>query len=146
MSDEQGRPGEDPAQWPLGRLLSTAARLVERDWDGWLAGHGVTHAGLLALHALQDGPLTQRQVAAASRVQEQTMSRVLDRLQRSGHVTRRRDEQDRRRLVVEATPDGLDVLTAVVRAGVSDELVTAHLDDAPSFRAELVRLVEALRA
>ena len=47
---------------------------------GWLATHDLTHAGLLALHALQAGPLTQRQLAAANRVEEQTMSRVVARL------------------------------------------------------------------
>ena len=83
-----GGPGDPggPADWSLGRLLSTAARLVEHDWNAWLAERGLTHAGLLALHALDEGPLTQRRLAAASRVEEQTMSRVLDRLERTGHV------------------------------------------------------------
>src|SRR5512133_1871829 len=64
--------------WSLGRLLSTAARLVEHDWNSWLASHELTHAALLALHALRHGPLTQRQLAAANRVEEQTMSRALN--------------------------------------------------------------------
>ena len=55
----QDVPG-DAAEWPLGRLLSTAARLVEQDWNSWLAGRGMTHAGLLALHMLGTGPHTQR--------------------------------------------------------------------------------------
>jgi MarR family transcriptional regulator, organic hydroperoxide resistance regulator len=67
----------DLDDWSLGRLLSTAARLIEHDWNDWLAKHDLTHAGLLALQALQGGPLTQRQLAAANRVEEQTMSRVV---------------------------------------------------------------------
>ena len=76
----------DAADWSLGRLLSTAARMIEHDWNAWLATHDLTHAGLLALHALEDGPLTQRKLAAASRVEEQTMSRVVARLERAGYV------------------------------------------------------------
>lgn len=138
-----GGPGdpEGPADWSLGRLLSTAARLVEHDWNAWLAGRGLTHAGLLALHALDEGPLTQRRLAAASRVEEQTMSRVLDRLARTGHVERRRDTVDRRRLVVSLTPSGRDVLGQIRAADIADVLVAEHLQDPAAFRTELVRLV-----
>jgi MarR family transcriptional regulator, organic hydroperoxide resistance regulator len=133
-----------PESWSLGRLLSTAARLVEHEWNGWLAERGITHAGLLALDALDEGPLTQRQAAAASRVEEQTMSRVLDRLQRTGHVERRRDTVDRRRLVVTLTPSGREVLDQIRTADIADILVADHLDDAVAFRAELVRLIGAI--
>jgi DNA-binding MarR family transcriptional regulator len=132
-----------PPDWSLGRLLSTAARLVEHDWNAWLSERGLTHAGLLALDALEAGPLTQRQLAAASRVEEQTMSRVLERLQRTGHVERRRDTVDRRRLVVTLTHSGREVLGEIRAADVADVLVSAHLADPDTFRAELVRLVSA---
>jgi DNA-binding MarR family transcriptional regulator len=135
-----------PEGWSLGRLLSTAARLVEHEWNGWLAERGITHAGLLALDALDAGPLTQRRVAAASRVEEQTMSRVLDRLQRTGHVERRRDTVDRRRLVVSLTPRGRAVLDQIRTADIADVLVADHLRDAAAFRAELVRLIGAISA
>jgi len=134
-------PPGGPADWSLGRLLSTAARLVEHDWNAWLAERGLTHAGLLALHALDEGPLTQRRLAAASRVEEQTMSRVLDRLARTGHVERRRDTVDRRRLVVSLTPSGRDVLGQIRATDIADVLVAEHLQDPAAFRAELVRLV-----
>ncbi len=135
-----------PQTWSLGRLLSTAARLVEHEWNAWLAERGITHAGLLALDALGAGPLTQRAVAAASRVEEQTMSRVLDRLQRTGHVERRRDTVDRRRLVVTLTPTARQVLDQIRTADIADILVADHLDDAVAFRAELVRLIGAISA
>jgi DNA-binding MarR family transcriptional regulator len=137
-------PADGPETWSLGRLLSTAARLVEHDWNAWLADRGITHAGLLALDALAAGPLTQRRLAAASRVEEQTMSRVLDRLARTGHVERRRDTVDRRRLVVSLTASGQDVLDQIRSADIADVLVAAHLDDPAAFRAELVRLVAAV--
>jgi DNA-binding MarR family transcriptional regulator len=137
-------PDSGPQGWSLGRLLSTAARLVEHEWNAWLAERGLTHAGLLALDALDGGPLTQRQAAAASRVEEQTMSRVLDRLQRTGHVERHRDTVDRRRLVVTLTPSGREVLDQIRTTDIADVLVADHLDDAAAFRAELVRLIGAI--
>ncbi len=134
---------DGPQSWSLGRLLSTAARMVEHDWNAWLAEQGITHAGLLALDALEAGPLGQRQLAAASRVEEQTMSRVLDRLVRTGHVERRRDTVDRRRLVVSLTPQGRRTLGDIRAADIADALVADRLSDPTGFRAELVRLVAA---
>jgi MarR family transcriptional regulator, organic hydroperoxide resistance regulator len=141
---EDGSGGGGPDTWSLGRLLSTAARLVEHDWNAWLADRGLTHAGLLALDALEQGALTQRQLAAASRVEEQTMSRVLDRLARTGHVERRRDTVDRRRLVVSLTRSGRDALDAIKSTDVADVLVAEHLVDPARFREELLRLVVAI--
>jgi DNA-binding MarR family transcriptional regulator len=140
--DSSGHDGPD--RWSLGRLLSTAARLVEHDWNAWLAERGLTHAGLLALDALEEGALTQRRLAAASRVEEQTMSRVLDRLERTGHVERRRDTVDRRRLVVTLTPSGRHVLDQIKSTDIADVLVAEHLADPAAFREELLRLVMAI--
>jgi DNA-binding MarR family transcriptional regulator len=117
---------------------------VEHDWNAWLAERGLTHAGLLALDALEGGALTQRQLAAASRVEEQTMSRVLDRLARTGHVERRRDTVDRRRLVVSLTRPGRDVLDQINSTDIAEILVAEHLADPAAFRQELVRLVTAI--
>jgi len=39
----------DRGQWPTGRLLSTAARLVEQAWNARLREHGVSHAGMIVL-------------------------------------------------------------------------------------------------
>lgn len=135
----------DTEDWSLGRLLSTAARLIEHDWNAWLATHDLTHAGLLALHALQSGPLTQRSLAAASRVEEQTMSRVVARLERAGYVSRERDPSDRRRLVIARTAHGSQVFAAVQAEEVSDQLVERWIADRQQFRAELVRLVASTR-
>lgn len=140
-----GVPG-DAAEWPLGRLLSMAARLVEQDWNNWLASRGITHAGLLALHVLRTGPHTQRELAAASMVEEQTMSRVLDRLEREGHVTRDRDPADRRRLVVRPTQAGLRAYRDAIEADVANTIIIRHLDEPEAFRRMLVSLIASLLA
>jgi DNA-binding MarR family transcriptional regulator len=130
----------------MGRLLSTAARLIEHEWNAALAGLDLTHAGLLTLHALVEGPHTQRQLAGLSHVEEQTMSRVLDRLERSGYVTRERDTRDRRRLLVELTPYGEAAYRNAVDSGTADALVSDRVADPERFRADLVELVRRLLA
>ena len=138
-----GRAGAAP-EWSLGRLLSMAARLVEQDWNNWLASRGMTHAGLLALHVLGTGPHTQRELATASMVEEQTMSRVLDRLERAGHVTRQRDPADRRRLIVRATAAGQQAYRAAIDADVANTIVADRLDEPEAFRRMLIQLIVSL--
>lgn len=130
------------AHWPLGRLLSTAARLVEHDWNVVLARHELTHAGLVVLMALESGPLTQRELAAASRVEQQTMTRVLARLERTGHVQRSRDATDRRRRIVSLTDAGRAAVQTVARSDLAERLVADRVSDPELFRDELVRLLQ----
>ena len=140
---DRSETGSIASGWPLGRLLSTAARQVEHDWNAALAEHELTHAGLVVLSALQDGALTQRELASASRVEQQTMSRVLSRLERTGHVRRAPDASDRRRRVVTLTPLGRRTLRTVTRSDMADRLVADRIKDPVRFRAELERLVRA---
>ncbi len=99
-------PGDDIETWPTGRLLSSAARLVEHEWNAHLAQWGLNHASIAVLHILMAGPLTQRELATAVQVEDQTMSRIVERLERSTYIERRRDEGDRRRLAVSLTTQG----------------------------------------
>lgn len=130
----------DSRDWPTGRLLSTAARLVEHAWNERLAAHGLTHAGVIALHVLGDGPLPQTQLAGRCRVEDQTMSRTLERLERDGYVTRDRDTQDRRRILVTRTAEGTEALAAASR-GEAD--LVGDLPDEDAFRAQLVGIIRA---
>jgi DNA-binding MarR family transcriptional regulator len=103
----------DPiASWPIGRLLSTAARLVEHAWAEALEERGLSHAGLIVLHLLDAGALTQTALARGARVESQTMSRTIDRLEKSGHVVRTADPLDRRRHRIARTGQGDAALDA----------------------------------
>lgn len=94
-------------EWPLGRLLSAAARSVERDWDERLRAIGLPHAALIALDILiRTGPTGADTLARTARVQPQTMSRTLERMERDGLVERTPHPADRRRRVVSATEHG----------------------------------------
>jgi DNA-binding MarR family transcriptional regulator len=94
-------------QWPLGRLLSAAARSVERDWDERLRAIGLSHAAVVAIDILiRTGPTGADTIARTARVQPQTMSRTLERMERDGLVERTPHPADRRRRVVSVTPAG----------------------------------------
>jgi len=106
----------DPIEsWPIGRLLSTAARLVEHAWQEALEQRDLTHAGLIALHLLDAGDLDQTDLAHRARVEAQTMSRTVDRLERAGFVERTSHPADRRRRYVARTEAG-DLALEATRA------------------------------
>lgn len=98
---------EPAEQWPLGRLLSAAARAVEREWDERLRAIGLSHAVLVAIDILlRTGPTGADTIARTARVQPQTMSRTLERAERDGLVARTAHPEDRRRRVVSVTDAG----------------------------------------
>jgi MarR family transcriptional regulator, organic hydroperoxide resistance regulator len=135
---------DDPADWPTGRLLSTAARFVEHRWNEGLARFGLTHAGFGVLAHLLQGPLSQHQVAELTKVEDQTMSRTLDRLERAGHVERLQDPGDRRRRLVSLTGSGREAFTTVARSGLDLDLVderVAAVCDLDDFRRGLLALL-----
>jgi DNA-binding MarR family transcriptional regulator len=137
---------DDLATWPTGRLLSTAARLVEQRWNEGLAAFGLTHAGFGVLAHLMAGPLSQHEVAALTKVEDQTISRTLDRLEREGHVERVQDTADRRRRLVSLTGAGHEAFVTVARSGLDlrlvDERIAEHCD-LGDFRAALLALLRS---
>ncbi len=106
MSPPSQQPDQRADHWPVGRLLSVAARRVERAWDAHLTTWDLNHASLPVLVHLTVRDLSQRELADACGVTEQTMSRVVARLERAGYVSRARDADDRRRHVIALTDDG----------------------------------------
>ncbi len=139
-------PADGPLEtWATGRLLSTAARLVEHAWDAHLSRWGLNHASFAVLWMLEAGPRTQRQLAASATVQAQTMSRVLDRLERLGYVQRVRSESDRRRVLVSLTPAGRRARGAAHDEGIAEGLVGDGVPDLEQLRTALVQLVRHLR-
>jgi len=135
--------GEGISDWPTGRLLSTAARLVEHAWVEVLDELGLTHAGLIVLHLLGDGPFSQRELARSARVETQTMSRTLERLEREGYVTRARDPKDARKHLVTRTEAG----TAAWRAARSREAdLFPPLSQHDVLRGSLLEIIDAVAA
>jgi DNA-binding MarR family transcriptional regulator len=134
-------PGDDLDGWPTGRLLSAAARLVEHAWNAHLARWDLNHAGLAVLHVLLGGPLTQRELATRVQVEDQTISRTLERLERSSYVERHRDPTDRRRIVVSLTQRGRATCLRAGDAGVAEGFFAALEDDLEPLRRALTAIV-----
>lgn len=132
---------DEMAVWPTGRLLSMASRLVEHTWIERLDALGLTHAGLIALDFLQTDSLSQRELAGRARVQEQTMSRTIERLEREGLVTREADPADGRKRTVATTPEGTRRWTAA--RTIEDDLFPKAADDS-ALRSELLALIATL--
>ena len=130
-------------QWPTNRLLSTAARLVEHAWNEELASLGVTHAGVMALDVLHSkGSMTQAQLAQEVRVQAQTMGKTLHRLEAHGHISRAKNERDRRSHVVSISPVGEGVLERA--AHIEQGLLGGGQDSDEEFRCRLVEIISSL--
>ena len=138
---QQGPPQD---HWPVGRMLSAAARRIERAWDAHLASWDLNHASLPVLVHLSMSPMSQRQLADACGVTEQTMSRVVARLARTGYVTRRPHDEDRRRHVVAITEAGAAALAACADPTPAQQAVLGHLPpDRRALLDELMREVVA---
>jgi len=121
--------GDPPEVWPTGRLLSAAARRVERAWDAYLARWSLSHASLPVLAVLVGGDLSQREIAAHLGVTEQSMSRMVAGLERSGYVQRSRDPADRRRRTVHITAVGRQALRELNLRDAIDSLVGHDLSE-----------------
>lgn len=135
-----------PETWPTGRLLSAAARRVERAWDVYLQQWNLSHASVPVLVVLARGSLSQREIAAQMHVTEQAIGRVLRGLQDNGYLTRERHPGDRRRHVVALTPSGREALRALDHAQSVEALIGTSLtpEETAELRVLLIRMLADL--
>jgi DNA-binding MarR family transcriptional regulator len=136
---------DDVSRWPTGRLLSAAARRVEREWNLRLEEWQLTHSSFPVLVFLAESDRSQRELAAAMGVTEQTTSRMLARLERAGYVARRLHPGDRRRHVVTLLPAGAEALARASDPRTIEEVATRGLgpDQVAALREALVAMVVA---
>lgn len=124
--------------------------------ESWLSGqaaaalaeHGVTSAQYNVLRILRGGhprPYTCSDIGCRLLDRTPDVTRLLERLERAGLITRRRAEHDRRVVEVGITPSGLDVL-ARLDEPMAEAVTRAarHLSD-DELRT-LSALLERLRA
>lgn len=92
------------------RLHSTAIHVL-RLVRGQDSTTGIGPAQLSALSVIVfAGPISLKDLAGAEQVKAPTMSRIADALQRAGLVRRLADRQDRRAVLIRATPKGTALL------------------------------------
>lgn len=110
-----------------GHLISLAARGFARLSEARLKplGFGIGHLPVLV--ALRDGRAeTQRDLARFARIEQPPMAQMLARMERDGHITRKRDPNDGRSSRVSLTrvaeaqmPDALEALLQGNREALS---------------------------
>ena len=120
---------------------------------------GLDRAAYRCLDILdQEGPMTAGRLAERARLSPGAMTALLDRLEKRGFARRTRDTQDRRRVLVEVTPElrrmaariygtpdeGADALAAYTSEQL--ELLLGFLRGNIAYQEERMRRLEALKA
>ncbi|MEU0668717.1 MarR family winged helix-turn-helix transcriptional regulator [Streptomyces lavendulocolor] len=131
---------------PLSHALSRVARLHRI-----AAGRFLKEAGIypgqefVMMHLWESGPVRQSELIKVLDLDPSTVTKMLQRLEQTGHVRRSPDPADRRAVLVEATAASCTLHTQVTEAwGRLEELTLAGLD--AHERAELGRLLGRVEA
>jgi DNA-binding MarR family transcriptional regulator len=97
----------------LASRLAGLSTVLQRHLARGRTGDGLTRARLSALGLLvMGGPRTLGELAAAEHVRPPTMTRLVHALEADGLVRRRPNPDDRRSVVIAATPRGEELLEA----------------------------------
>lgn len=105
------------ARFDAGFALAEVTRLLRLAFDQRMRSMGLTGATwrVLAYLSREDGQ-TQASLAQRLEISRVAVGEAVDRLERSGHVERRADPEDRRKWRVHLTQTSLDLLPAVFTA------------------------------
>ena len=123
--------------------LYAATRAVTRAYGPLLRDFGLTYPQYLTLLALWDDgePMSVGELGSRLRLDSGTLTPLLKRLEQAGFVTRRRDSDDERRVLVAVTTAGWDLRDQV--ADVPTRLVESLGLNATESR-QLRRLLDGL--
>jgi DNA-binding MarR family transcriptional regulator len=118
------------SRWSALLALQRATHITLHVLNKQVADLGLTPAEINALANLSDGtPRTVSELGRLVGAAPTTLTSVLDRLERRGHVTRGRHPSDRRAVVVELTPAGRRTATMIRQAiGRLERRALAALD------------------
>jgi DNA-binding MarR family transcriptional regulator len=138
------------------RASQTATEMLDHSVADYL---GIDHSAYRCIDILdQEGPMTAGRLAKRARLSPGAMTALLDRLEEKGLARRTRDTEDRRRVLVEVTPElrqratelyGTPEEGANALAGYSDEqlkFLTAFLRGSVFYQEERMRRLEAIKA
>jgi len=118
--------------------------------------HGLSHAALNALAVIEGNgaPMAVGAVGAHMHITSGTMTSVLDTLERNGHIVRLTDPDDRRRVLVDVTPEAQAVLnrllpevvqtTTSVLAGLEDKELNFFLSTLAHVREAIATAPDGL--
>jgi len=130
----------------LGFLLSDVSRLMRRRFDERARSVGATRAQWRALTTLsRNEGLNQGALADLLEVEPITLCRMIDRLEESGLVERRRDPNDRRAWLPYLTDKSRPLLDDL-RTVAGEMIDQALAGIAPAERERLGAVLETIRA
>jgi DNA-binding MarR family transcriptional regulator len=122
-------------------LITRLARAMRRQFEEAVAPLGLRARHLVALTHLKDhGPSAQQALIEALGLDASNLVALLNELEDADLIVRRRDRADRRRGIIELSPEGEAMLAEVDRAleAVDDEILSAL---SPDERATLNELL-----
>jgi len=123
-------------------LLARASYVVSTEFHDRLRARGVTVPVWRVLATLSSGPETVTALAEACLLQQPTMTKVLDRMERDGLVRRNQDGRDRRLVRVHLAPRGETLLADLLAAARAHEAeVLARHPDAAAIKDLLRALI-----
>lgn len=151
MNDQQAAPRDEVgARIEIGYGLADVTHLLRTAFDQRMRKMGLTTATwrVIAYLSREDGQ-TQAALAQRLEISRVALGETIDRLEKSGHVTRRADLVDRRKWRVHLTPLSHDLLPLMfetseeLRAECFQDLSEAELNQLQSCLARLrARLME----
>jgi DNA-binding MarR family transcriptional regulator len=118
--------------------------------------YGLSHAALNALAVIEGagGPIPTGEISARMHITTGTMTSVLDTLERNGYIKRIADPNDRRRVLVDITPEAQAVLenmlpevqhvVAAAMASIDDDTLRVLLDALAAVSAAIAALPDTL--
>ncbi|KZM73197.1 MarR family winged helix-turn-helix transcriptional regulator [Nocardia terpenica] len=127
--------------------IAVANRSVLAIYRPLLEPLGLTHPQYLVMLALWgDAPMSVRDIGESVQLDSPTLSPLLKRLEAAGYITRRRDRNDERNLVVDLTPVGRDLRRQAERIPPAVvERLGVSLADLEELRDVLTRVNAAAR-
>jgi DNA-binding MarR family transcriptional regulator len=140
-------PQLDPTIESIVQRIDHLAKRLKRLMVETLAEHGLKHEEWSVIAILRKAgepyQVSAGQLAQHAEISSGAMTNRLDRLEANGLVRRLPDPKDRRGVLVELTPKGLEALLSTVDVqGGKERLVTAVLNDEE--RTQLHRLLRRL--
>jgi len=118
--------------------------------------YGLSHAALNALAVIEGagGPIPTGEISARMHITTGTMTSVLDTLERNDYIKRIADPNDRRRVLVDITPDAQAVLDQMLPevqhvisaalANIDEDALEALLDALAAVSAAIAAMPDTL--
>lgn len=125
-------------------LMSVAWKITMNHIDQWLSNHaaGITRLQIGVLRMIQhNGASTLSDLSRMWGLDPSTLVPTVDGLEKKGWVTRQRDQDDRRRVLISITLDGEELVNSIPFLSEDDPLVGALGELENDDRHQLISLM-----